>query len=350
MSTNRVKIAIRRKLRQYGLLRVKKSRSPLRWGIVGLGHMSEFFAQVIDDSYDNVVTAVASRSIEKAKSFASRHGAPRSYGRYIEMLTDDSIKLDVVYVATPVKYHYEHVKMCLEAGQNVLCEKPITSNAAQLEELIVLAQERGCFLMEGMWMKCLPTYGKAHQWLNEGRIGALQMVKVDFYKREHIRPELTIYNLKEGGGVLRDFGVYSISMVVDFLCGQPTSMTTQTLWSKYGIDADWQIAAEKSGVKACVSMSSRFGSLSKAALIGSEGTIEWESQFNRTNRVTLYNAEGVQIETFTARYTHEGFEYELTEVCNCIRSGERESAIVPLGASLDTMRTIDKLMTDSGDD
>jgi len=329
--------------RQTPLGRTKKIDNPIRWGVIGLGYMAETFSCAIDGSKEGMVYAVASRSFDKAKAFASHHGCYKVYGSYEGMVNDKSLKLDVVYVATPVKYHYEHVKLCLEAGLNVLCEKLITSTLEQFDELIALAKKNNCFFMEGMWMKCLPSFQKACQWINEGKIGETEWVKVDFYKREHIREGHAIYNALEGGGVLRDFGVYAIAFMEHFLGGMPDGLNGQYRMSAHGIDADWQIAAEKNGVKAAINLSSNFGSLSKAAVIGKKGFIEWDSQFNRTHRVVLYDANGQQVEDFSTSYTYEGFECEVNEVQKCIREGKKECMIVPLEGTHNTMQIIDNL-------
>lgn len=330
--------------RQTPLGRTKKIDNPIRWGVIGLGYMAETFSCAIDGNKEGEVYAVASRSLDKAKSFASHHGGCKAYGSYDAMVKDKSLKLDVVYIATPVKYHYEHVKLCLESGLNVLCEKPVTNSLIEFDELIALAQKNNCFFMEGMWMKCLPSFQKACQWISESRIGPTEWVKVDFYKREHIRDGHTIYNAREGGGILRDFGVYALAFIEHFLEGMPDSLNGNYRISDHGIDADWQISAEKNGVKAVVNLSSNFGSLSKAAVIGKNGFIEWDSQFNRTNRVTLYDASGQKVDTFSASYTYEGFEHEVNEVQKCIREGKNESMLVSLEGTHNTMQIIDNLM------
>lgn len=329
--------------RQTPFGRTKKIDNPIRWGVIGLGYMAETFSCAIDGNKEGMVYAVASRSLDKAKVFASHHGGCKAYGSYEEMVNDKSLQLDMAYIATPVKYHYEHVKLCLEAGLNVLCEKPITSTLEQLDELIAIARRNNCFFMEGMWMKCLPSFQKACQWIREGKVGEIELVRVDFYKREHIRDEYAIYNAHEGGGILRDFGVYAIAFIEHFLTGIPELINETHRISSRGIDVDWQIAAERNGVKAVVSLSSNFGSLSKAAVIGKKGFIEWDSQFNRTNRVTLYDANGQQVEAFAASYTYEGFEYEVNEVHKCIREGVKESPIATLNGSHNTMQIIDNL-------
>lgn len=326
--------------------RTKKIPNPLRWGIIGLGYMAETFSCAIDGSKEDIVYAVASRNIEKAKKFASNHSGCKTYGSYEEMINDDSIHLDVIYIATPVKFHYDHIKLCLEAGKNVLCEKPITSTLEQLTELIKIAEKHDCFFMEGMWMKCLPSFQRACQWISDGKIGNIELVKVDFYKREQIHTGHAIYNVNEGGGVLRDFGVYAIAFAEHFLNGVPEVTSVYKRRSSYGIDSDWQIVAENNDVKAIVNLSSNFGSISKAAVIGSKGFVEWDSQFNRTNRVTLYDENGAQVELFVANYNYEGFEYEVSEVHRCITLGLKGSTIATLEGTRNTMNIIDKLIAD----
>ena len=208
-----------------------------------------------------------------------------------------------------------------------------------------LAKKHNCFFMEGMWMKCLPTFQKACRWINEGKIGDVELVRVDFYKREHIREGYAIFNANEGGGLLRDFGVYAIAFMEHFLGGYPDELTGKSRISSHGIDADWQITAQKRNVYAFVNLSSNFGSLSKAVVIGTKGFVEWNSQFNRTNTVTLYDANGVQVEIFAANYEYEGFEYEIKEVQKCIREGKKESNIATLAGTRNTMQIINSLIS-----
>lgn len=343
---NRVVKGIKKRLHQYGLFYPQKSEKAIRWGIIGLGNMAEVFAAALDNEVDSRIAAVASRSIDKATAFARRHGHARTYGSYEEMLADDALSLDVVYIATPAKYHAEHIRLCLEAGMNVLCEKPITLNSDELRELRLMAAEKCLFLMEGMWMKCLPSFRKAQQWLNEGKIGALQLVKVDFYKREFINPKQTIFNAAEGGGVLHDFGIYAIAFATFFLGGIPDIVRKEVRESSFGIDADWQIFAKRGGVKAFVSLSSNFKGASKAALIGTEGVIEWDAQFNRTNRIVRYDVAGKCQEEIVVDYKSDGFEYEIQEVNRCIREKQLQSTVVPLTESEDAMAFMDMLSSD----
>lgn len=323
--------------------RVKKNEKPIRWGVIGLGYMAETFSCAIDGNKNGIVWAVASRSLEKAKVFARRHGGCKAYGSYEEMVQDKSLNLDVVYIATPVKCHYENVKLCLNAGLNVLCEKPMTFSVKQFNELVDIAKRNGCFLMEGMWMKCLPPFRKACQWVNEGRIGKIQLVRADFYKREHIREGLSIYSAEAGGGVLHDFGVYAIAFVENFSGAIPRITNAVSNVSVHGIDSDWQITISGNDINAMVNLSSDFGSASKAVVIGDKGFIEWDAQFNRTNRIVRYNSFGEAEEVFSSKYEYEGFEYEVDEVQRCVVAGMKESPIVSLSATRNTLEIIEQL-------
>lgn len=346
MFFQRIIKAIKRKLRRYPLFYPRKNEKAIRWGVIGLGNMAEVFSSALDYDKDSKIVAVASRSIDKARAFANRHGHAKAYGSYEEMLRDSSLQLDVVYIATPAKYHAIHIKQCLEAGQNVLCEKPITANTSELMPLIGLAKDKALFLMEGMWMKCLPTFQKAKQWLQQGMIGKLELIKVDFYKRELINLRFAIFNAEEGGGVLHDFGIYALAFVTSFLEGKPDVVRKEVRKSSFDIDADWQIFAEKNCVKAFVSLSSDFKGTSKAALIGNKGVIEFDAQFNRTNRIIRYDEYGIKQEEFVANFINDGFEYEIQEVKECVRAQNRQSAMVSLSDSLITMELMDALSND----
>ena len=342
MSHSRIIGAASRKLRKKLNIYPHKTENPLRWGIIGLGNMARVFADALNMSPEAKIVAVASRSKEKAATFASQYHVAKSYGTYKEMLADEALRLDVVYIATPVKYHYEHIRLCLEAGKNVMCEKPICFTAGQLEELMSLAADRGCFLMEGMWMKCLPTFSKAFEWMTEGKIGKLELIRANLFKREEIKQDLKIFNAAEGGGVLRDYGVYALAFVLAFMRGLEVK-SVSCRKSSYGIDSDWQILLEQNGIKAYVSLSSNFASSSKAAVVGEEGTIEFESQFNRTNTVSLYAKDGRLVQRCSFNYVSEGFEYEIVHVKNCLRRGLKESDLVSLNDSLNVLHIVDEL-------
>jgi predicted dehydrogenase len=344
---DKIKLIVKRKLVSIGFQLVKKNPDALNWGVIGLGNMAEFFSTAIHGDKDALLTAVASRSFEKAQLFAARHGKCKYYKGYDVMLKDSQLKLDIIYIATPVKYHYQIIKDCLLENKNVLCEKPITSNATQLKELMKIAKDNNCFLMEGMWMKCLPTFQKANFWINDGEIGEIELIKADFYKKQEINLKQSIFNVKEDGGVLKDFGVYAIAFMTAFLKELPLELNFNKKNSSFGIDADWHIFGKNKNCMAFVNISSNFSGQSNAAIIGSKGSIEWASQFNRTNTITLYDQFGKIKEKHIYNYSFDGFEYELKEVRKSLKENRLESKIVPLQETLNTLIVMDKLYAEN---
>lgn len=113
--------------------------------------------------------AVASRNYDRAREFAKQWKLEKAYGSYEEMLEDETIEL--VYVASPHSHHYQHAKMCLEHGKNVLLEKAFTVNARQAEELIKLAEEKGLLLAEAMWTRYMPSRKMIDNIIASGVIG-----------------------------------------------------------------------------------------------------------------------------------------------------------------------------------
>ena len=107
------------------------------------------------------VVAVGSRSVESAQKFvdekcssAPNKSAIKAYGSYEEVFADASVQ--AIYIGTPHTLHYPAAIAALKAKKAVLCEKPVTSNKAELDSLLKAAEENGVFFMEAMWTRFQP--------------------------------------------------------------------------------------------------------------------------------------------------------------------------------------------------
>lgn len=107
----------------------------IRWGILGPGTIAQKLAIGLKAVPDTELTAVGSRSLERADTFAEAFNIPHRHGNYGDLA--DNPDVDVIYVATPHPFHKECAILCLEAGKAVLCEKPLTVDAKQAEEMLV---------------------------------------------------------------------------------------------------------------------------------------------------------------------------------------------------------------------
>ena len=124
------------------------------WGILGCGTIANEMAATFQ-KMGHEIYGVANRTPEKAEEFADKYGVKHVFKTYEEMLADENI--DIIYVATPHSMHYENMKQAVNAGKHILCEKAITVNAAQLEEVLELAEEKGVVLQYFSFLFCTPT-------------------------------------------------------------------------------------------------------------------------------------------------------------------------------------------------
>jgi predicted dehydrogenase len=141
----------------------------IRWGVVGPGRIADRLVQdfaVVDGAR---AVAVASRSLDRARAFADRHGLDRAYGSYAEILADPDV--DVLYVATPHPQHHALAIGALRAGKALLVEKAFTATTAGAVEVVELARETGIFVMEAMWTRFLPAVVALRELVADGAIG-----------------------------------------------------------------------------------------------------------------------------------------------------------------------------------
>ena len=117
-------------------------------GIIGAGHIAEKMAWTVSQMEEAENYGVASRDLGKAQAFAEKYGFKKAYGSYEELADDPDVEL--IYVATPHSFHHTHVRMCIEKGKPVLCEKAFMLNKAQAEDVINLAREKKVFLAEAI--------------------------------------------------------------------------------------------------------------------------------------------------------------------------------------------------------
>src|SRR5258705_14018210 len=98
------------------------STSPLRWGLLSTARINRLIIPAIKASSRSEVTAVASRTLDRAVAYGAEWSIPRALGSYEALVGDPDI--DVIYIGLPNSLHVEWTVRCLEAGKHVLCEKP----------------------------------------------------------------------------------------------------------------------------------------------------------------------------------------------------------------------------------
>ncbi len=310
------------------------------FGIIGAGNIAHKFIEAVRMTKNADVTAVASKSLERARDWAEKEGLSRYYDSYETLLADPDI--DIIYIATLSNAHYDNIKACLEAGKHVICEKPMTQTAFQVQEVITLAREKQLFLMEGMWSRFLPKSLRVRRWIQEGRIGELHLMQANIgwkadktYNKRLFYPEL-------GGGSLYDIGIYPMELLPYYADQKITQM--QFLKKDYSTGVDDIVSLNLQLERCIANIQCSFTTKmpEDAYLYGSDGYIHIP-KIHFGNRARLYDLEDRLVEDF-----HEGldngFYYEVCEVISCIEKGQTESSICPLNMTYDNAKLFDHVL------
>lgn len=317
----------------------------VKWGIMGTGTIAEQFVADLAHTTNGVAYAVGSRKPGNAALFANQFGIPRAYGSYMELVNDPDI--DVIYIATPHRYHLENALNSLRAGKAVLCEKPMTVNSRELEVLISTARERGLFLMEAMWMRFLPPVRKAMEWIRSGRIGEVRLLQAEFGFMADWEPETRLLNPELAGGSLLDVGIYPVAFASMIFGIQPRAIWSTARIGGTGVDEQFSaLLTYDTGEVASLHGAIRLGLRNEAVIHGTKGCISLPSM-NKAPSVSLYK-DGEVVDTYTDDRLGKGYEYEAEEVGRCILAGETESPLMPLDESLKVMEQLDTMRAQWG--
>ena len=318
----------------------------IRLGVMGCGRMAGWFCTALPVVKDLEMYAAGSRTLEKGQAFAKEYGFKKAYGSYEELLADPDV--DLVYVATTISEHYKNVKMCLEAGKPVLCEKAFTINAVQAEELVTLAREKGIFLMEAMWTRCQPVYLKIQEWVKSGLLGDIRAVDGKFYTKTGKGHRL--YNKSTGGGALVDLGFYPITYACCFLGFEPESIQSHTIIGDKGTDYfDSVVLTYKDGSFAHLSTGLGEDKRADMYIMGTKGRVSIQDElFFSASKAVAYDFDNNVLDSFEQPHLVNGYEYEAMEAVRCLQEGLTESPLVPLDETVAVLKILDKCRKNAG--
>jgi predicted dehydrogenase len=326
---------------------------PVRWGILATGKIATAFVKNLAVLEECETVAVGARKQDSADAFAREHGIARAYGDYRALVEDPEV--DVVYVATPHSLHREHVELAFEAGKPVLCEKSITLTAADAEHLVRLAREKNLFLMEAMWMRCIPLVRRLRQVLGSGALGEVRQVRADIGFVVDKPATDRLLDPALGGGALLDMGIYPLTFASLFL-GEPSTIASVATLSDGGVDLDLALSlGYESGATAALTATMTAWSPRDATIATDRGRIDIPAPFHHPTTVTWQAFDGdpdftgsAVVEELSEDLIGTGLANEALEVVRCLRNGETESPLVPLDDTVAMMRQMDRIRRDIG--
>ncbi|KAA6314612.1 1 5-anhydro-D-fructose reductase [termite gut metagenome] len=321
-----------------------ESKDTFKIAIIGTGWIAEKMAITICGMQGVEKYAIASRHLSKAQAFAEKYEFTRAYGSYEEMLDDEQVQL--VYIATPHSFHYEHARLCIMKGKPVLCEKAFTATAPQAEKLLSLAKEKKVFITEAIWTRYMPLSKTINEVIASGVIGVPSMLSANLgypvgWKERMTKPELA-------GGALLDLGVYCINfalMVFGTDIKKTLSVCTKTAT---GVDAEESITFLFNDGKIAVLHSSMYAKTDRQGIIsGDRGHLIVEN-INNPQRISVVTGDYEVVAQYDCPPQITGYEYQVYACIEALKNGWLESPCMPHAETLRIMRLMDSLRKEWG--
>lgn len=303
------------------------------WAFLGCGSIAGQVADELILEEGQKLVSCWNRSKERAEKFAEKYGC-RTYLTPEEAIRAEGV--DAVYIAVTADKHLDYIRLCLEAGVPVLCEKPFTVNLKEAEEAFALAKEKGVYLCEAMWTWFNSPALTVKSWLE--KIGPVKKVTAKYCVPISGNPRLV--DPVRLGGALVDIGVYPIRYAYE-LFGYPKAISCKGRVED-GVDHEEEITLTYDGFTAELSVNMDEWKGEEFCVEGEKGSIRVPF-FHCAEEAFLSGEEEVHFEDKSKKYG-----VELRRVSEEIAAGMKESALCPPEHTLDVMRILDECRRQMG--
>lgn len=268
---------------------------------------------------DVVVTAVASRRAEAATAYAERHRIARAHTGYAALLADDEV--DLVYNALPPSAHAEMSIAALEAGKDVLCEKPFAMDATEARAMVAVAERTGRRLIEAFHHRYHPLWAEVASYATSGRIGDIRTLSAAFCYPIPFAPDAIRHVPALGGGALMDLGCYAMHWLRTFTGEEPEVVEASADRNELGADQSIRATLKfPSGVRAELAASMDGPIVQDFAVEGTAGRIDVEGLVFPARGHSLREQAG-GVERFRTVAGEETYDHQLAAIVDALRTG-----------------------------
>lgn len=259
--------------------------SRLRWGILGTGMIAKKFAADLPKSVTGELAATASRSRNSADAFAAEFGGKGVEG-YRQLLDDPEV--DAVYISLPNGLHAEWSTAAMEAGKDVLCEKPLARNEAEAAAMFDASERTGKTLVEAFMYRITPAVKAVLDLVHRGEIGDLRLIRTNFTFAREVSLADARYQPEHAGGALMDVGCYCVNFLRALAGAEPSAVHAIAHLHESGVD-DYSAGTLKFGddVLATFTCGMTVQSNQTAFIAGTKGMIDFPAFWFAQNGFTL---------------------------------------------------------------
>lgn len=308
-----------------------------KYGILSTASIVPRFIAALRESGTGEVLAIASRSAEKAAAKAREWEIPRSYGSYEELLADPEI--EVVYVAMINSEHYNYSLKALEAGKNVICEKPFTLRKEDAQHLFQVAKEKGLFLVEAQKSVFLPVMQEVKELIREGKLGAVQFA--DFTSSCSAVYNDWLHKAESGGGALAGSASYSLHLAKYLFDEEVTAYSG--LCTKGDSEVDEQCVVNLSlgnRILFVSKISTNVKAIDRALIFGDLGYVEIPEYWKARRAVIHYNTGEEVVLEHPCQYE---LIYEIRHFHECMEKGLLKSPVMSEEMTVGALEVLDGL-------
>lgn len=318
---------------------MRKEKFIMKIGVLGTGGIVRLTIDTLQHLECIECYAIASRTDERAKEASEEYGFEKAYGTYEELVADPEVEL--VYIATPHSRHYDDMKLCVEHGKPVLCEKAFTMNAIQAKEIKQLAAEKGVFVAEAIWTRYMPSRKLIQEILDSGIIGKASTLTANLsyvisQNYRIVAPELA-------GGALLDVGVYGLNFAIMYFGTEIERIESCVQFTETGVDGMESITVfYKDGRMAVLTHGIYSRSDRKGIFYGDKGYMVVEN-INNPQSISVYDTNDKLLKYVDVPEQISGYEYQFEECVQQIEKGAIESVSMPLDDSIFMMEIMDSI-------
>jgi len=313
----------------------------VRFGVIGTSQITESFLQATSQLENVFVSAVYSRTSERAAEFAKKYGVILTFTNYEDLAK--SAEIDAVYIASPNSFHAQQAILFMNYGKHVLCEKPIASNASEVQEMIQTARVNNVLLMEALKPTLVPNFKSVQQHIHKlGKVRRYMASYCQYSSRYDAYKEgvvSNIFNPVFSGGSLMDIGIYCLYPLV-VLFGKPLEIRANGYLLESGVDGEGSILLKYEDMEAVIMYSKITQSRLPCEIQGEEGNMTID-KMNVPEQVEIYYRNGT-VENITRLQKNHSMFYEVKEFIELIQAGKMESSINSYANSLAVMEIIDE--------
>ncbi|HDI4550171.1 TPA: Gfo/Idh/MocA family oxidoreductase [Listeria monocytogenes] len=315
----------------------------MKLGIMGTNWITDSFIEGAINSGEWNLTAVYSRTEEKARAFGEKYGKLTYFTDIEEMGKSDA--LDAVYIASPNALHYQHAVSLLKNKKHVIVEKPIFSTVAELEHAHQIARENNVFLFEAARHIQEPNFKRLQE--NIEKVGTIHGATLAYMKYSSRYDQVlngeepNIFSLKFSGGSIVDLGVYPLYSAIT-LFGEPVKATYFATKLPTGVDGLGPIILEYPTFNITIIQGKNSQSFLPSEIYGQKGTLIVDP-LTGIEKITFYDNATKEETELAGPVVANDMQFEAAEFARIIEQSDRDTYEYLADLSLKVLRVSNEL-------